>query len=100
MEGPMVNIVASDGRFALIHSPASRPPGTPPVPATNTPVVGGWIAIQLVFKSNRIISPPEKIRIQSVLKRLSPAPRFSIQTQRVKVRLAKIAMAGAIGSKY
>ena len=33
MDGPMVNNLAYKGTFAFIQVPASRPPGTPPVPA-------------------------------------------------------------------
>src|SRR6266704_7153015 len=33
IEGPMDSISASPGVSDLIHSPAARPPGTPPVPA-------------------------------------------------------------------
>src|SRR6266567_4470122 len=33
IDGPMDSISASTGVSALIHAPAARPPGTPPVPA-------------------------------------------------------------------
>src|SRR6476659_1126899 len=47
IEGPTVSIVEPCGRFWSIQTPASRPAGSPPVPARNARLVDGWIESQV-----------------------------------------------------
>ena len=43
IDGPIVSIVAPSGTLSATHWPASRPPGSPPVPASDDAACDGWI---------------------------------------------------------
>src|SRR5215213_8992334 len=99
IEGPTVINVAPTGIFSRTHSPASRPPGTPPVPAINFPVVEGRIIFTLEIKMESAI-----IRSVVVLIQLRRIRKLKIEKssghQWAIARPASTAIGGAIGSKY
>ena len=100
MEGPTVNSIAPCGVFSRTQMPASRPPGSPPVPATKVPVVEGWITCQLGIRSDRATIPVVTALAHAVLKRQRRKRISAAGDQQARVRPAKRATAGAIGSKY
>src|SRR5678815_1868864 len=92
MEGPIVNNVAWPGIFSWIHSPASRPPGTLPVPAMKAPVVAGCIVCQLELSKVIIKIPPTIALSQIVPSCLLLENGFSTHNHRINVRLANICL--------
>src|ERR1044071_1872693 len=99
MDGPMVIRVAPVGIFFAIHCPASRPPGTPPVPATNVPDVAGVMICKLERRSESAITPPVDVLISALLIR-RPEKEISSGHQRARARPANTAIGGAMGSRY
>src|SRR6266508_7018701 len=99
MDGPMVMKVAPVGIFLSIHCPASRPPGTPPVPATKVPDVAGVMSCKLERRSESAIIPTVVVLIRPLLIRI-PEKEKSSGHQRAMARPASTAIGGAIGSKY
>src|SRR5215216_7511249 len=99
IEGPIVINVAPTGMFSRIHSPDSRPPGTPPVPATKVPVVDGLIICTLESKSDKAITPTVNVLIQ-LLGIRQVTKDTSSGHQRAMALPASTAMGGAMGSKY
>src|SRR5688572_607307 len=105
MDGPMVMSLAPAGTFALIHSPASRPPGTPPDPARNWSEPEAWTRDQLGTTSVRTSTPTRAALSQRPVgtrrRRSRPLKTTSwAGAQRANVLAARIARAGAIGNKY
>ena len=99
MEGPTVIRVAPAGMFFAIHCPASRPPGTPPVPATKVPDVAGVMSCILESRSESAIIPTVVVLINALLIRI-PEKERSSGHQRASALPAKTAIGGAMGSKY
>ena len=100
MDGPMVINVAPEGTFPRSHSPASRPPGTPPVPAIKVPDVAGRINWMLGSSSETAMMPAItlfiEVRLTLRLSKMNSLPG----DQRDSARPASIAKDGAMGSKY
>src|SRR5689334_17007389 len=99
MEGPIVISVAPAGILLSIHWPASRPPGTPPVPATNVPDVAGVISFTLARRSEIAMSPTVVVLIKPRLIRILEII-MSSGHQRAMARPARTAIGGAMGSRY
>src|SRR6266545_7409340 len=98
MDGPMVMKVAPAGIFLSIHCPASRPPGTPPVPATKVPDVSGVMSCTLERRSESAIIPTVVVLIRVLLIRM-PEKERSSGHQRAIALPANTAIGGAMGSK-
>src|SRR5215208_6989127 len=99
MDGPIVIRVTPGGIFVSIHCPASRPPGTPPVPATNMPDVAGVMSWILERRSERAMTPTVVVLINPRLIR-RPIKERSSGHHRARARPAKMAIGGAIGNRY
>src|SRR6185503_5063854 len=99
IEGPIVINVAPAGMFSFTHSPASRPPGTPPVPATNIPVVEGVMICTLESNNEKAITATANVLIQLLRIRKAMTGKSSGH-QRAIALPASTAMGGAIGSRY
>src|ERR1051325_5532597 len=101
IEGPIVMKVAPAGIFFSIQSPASRPPGTPPVPATNVPDVAGVMSCTLKSSKERATTATVEVLIKALLIRIRFFRReISSGHQRAIARPARTAMGDAIGNKY
>src|SRR4030088_1988163 len=98
IDGPTASILLPSGRFALIHSPVSRPPGTPPEPARNVGVGVGFTACQ---DGTAILIPTPRTTAMRVARasggRSADNPG---NVPRTTVRAASTAMIGAIGRRY
>src|SRR5262245_57771740 len=99
MDGPIVIIVAPAGILFAIHSPASRPPGTPPVPATKVPEVAGVISCKLERRSDKAITPTVIVLIKALVILKFPN-RISSGHHLAIARPANTAIGGAIGRRY
>src|SRR5215212_3220354 len=99
MDGPMVMKVAPLGIFFSIHCPASRPPGTPPVPATKAPDVAGVMIWMLESRSESAIIPTVVVLINALLIRMREK-EISSGHHLASARPANTAIGGAIGSRY
>src|SRR5689334_13759084 len=99
IEGPTVIKVAPVGMFIAIHCPASRPPGTPPVPATKVPDVAGVMICILESRSESAIIATVVVLISPLLIRMREKERSSGH-QRAIARPANTAIGGAMGSRY
>src|SRR5512146_1098000 len=104
MDGPMVMNWAYAGTFASIQAPASRPPGTPPVPARNSEPTCGWIRCQLAKASDATTATEatQEIKGGNDTRRETSRPcRSRMAFHEYPSNLpAKIASGGAMGNQY
>src|SRR5512140_2066889 len=107
MEGPMVIKRAYSGTLAWIQTPASRPPGTPPVPARNMAEVSGWICFQLADPSEKTTTPADSQDRMDLpgqpgyrLSKPNNGSELESMAHFPNKRPAKRATAGAMGSRY
>src|SRR6266700_3343521 len=99
IDGPMDSISASTGVSDLIHAPASRPPGTPPVPARNEVDPAALILDQLSIASQAttaVVATTPTTRPAAALRR----PIRSQTTGLASSPAASTAHGAATGSRY
>src|SRR5574341_2275433 len=100
IEGPTVINFAPSGMFVSIQWPASRPPGNPPEPARNVSEVDGCTCCQAGINNDNEITPVATGASHELGPRM-PRMKTSFGGDQVaSVRAARIATAGAMGSRY
>ena len=99
IDGPIASISAPAGMCVRIQPPASLPPGTPPEPARNLPDEGGWIRPQAGIASVTA-TPAVASALNACAVWRRPANFVQCSGQSANVRAARIAIGGAIGSRY
>src|SRR3990172_2046571 len=100
MDGPNVINTAPSGRLARIHIPASRAPGTPPVPAVNVSEDAGLTSPQLLKNNVTVVAPTASHFTQDALRFHFKTNRSLPTGQRASVLPASTATAGATGRRY
>src|SRR3954447_11649666 len=101
MDGPIASSCAPGGTFCRTHLPASRPPGTPPVPARNFPVGAGLTTAHVGtarLMSVMAVAPATSAR--STHRRADEGRGMATVDRRDSARPASTAMTGATGSRY
>src|ERR671939_1857830 len=99
IDGPIVITFAPFGTWCLIHWPASRPPGTPPAPASSAPPSDGWMRSRLATTRESAITPAATGDSQRRAAGEKGAGSLG-GLQPVSVLAARIATTGAAGSRY
>src|SRR3954464_10501185 len=98
MDGPIASRRAPSGTLAATHLPASRPPGSPPVPARNVPVAEGLTVAQ-TGTARLTDSTAVRTAAATVVDQAGHCAR-RVRATRTSVRAASTARAGAIGRRY
>src|SRR6266516_5922905 len=99
MDGPTDNTSAPPGVLDCIHTPTSRPPGTPPVPARNEVEFAVSMLVQHVTTSQ----PATSVIAPALMARPARAlPRASLAASSLSVSrpLARTANGATMGSRY
>src|SRR3954463_9708027 len=98
MDGPIASRRAPSGTLAATPFPASRPPGSPPVPARNVPVVDGLTVAQT---GTARLTDSTAVRTAAATVAAPAGPRAGrARATRTSVRAASTARAGAIARRY
>src|SRR3954463_13201870 len=102
IDGPIDTTPAPAGTFLATQSPASRPPGTPPVPARKLePVVAGWIWTQVVTARLTTRTPATTARSAVVVTVTAFARHVTSRAGGLKTTIAESTATGtAMGSRY
>src|SRR3954451_13563995 len=102
IDGPIDTTPAPAGTFLATHSPASRPPGTPPVPARKLePVVAGWTWTQVVTARLITRTPATTARSAVVVTVTAFARHVTSRAGRLTTTIAASTATGtAMGSRY
>src|SRR5690242_16666275 len=99
MEGPVASICAPSGVWAATHIPASRPPGTPPVPARNEVALAVLMLAQDPMASHTATATVAAVNSARPYRVLPRASRVTRSTSESKPA-ARIATGAATGSRY
>src|SRR6266511_3418419 len=100
IDGPSASICAPAGTFSRSHSPAARPPGTPPEPARKLVEFVTLTRLQLDATSVATTRVTTTTWSAAAGTRRLPTRRGVVVGQPARARAARITIAGITGSRY